>query len=71
MVIYLICTYEMQLRVLQISSYMYRCMQMCMAHAIVTYMNIIASGPQYRPQYTMILIMGVPQKGTPTVGRPP
>ena len=28
-------------------------------------------GPQYRPQYIIVLIMGPPKKGTPNFGKPP
>ena len=27
--------------------------------------------PQYRPQYTLVLIIGGPEKGTPNFGKPP
>ena len=28
-------------------------------------------GTQYRPQYSIVLIMGTPKKGTPNFGKPP
>ena len=28
-------------------------------------------GPQYRPQYTIVLTIGTPQNGTPHFGKPP
>ena len=28
-------------------------------------------GPQYRPQNTIVLLVGTPKKGTPNFGKPP
>ena len=32
---------------------------------------VISQNPQYTPQYTIILVMGTPKKGTPNFGKPP
>ena len=46
----------------------------CKGHWKVSPFHLVVSqnkGPQYRPQNTIVLIIGTPKKGTPSFGKPP